>query len=366
MSPFADVRGGSALALAYGLATVVWVVPGASLPGGRWLAVHLFTLGVVTNAIVAFSSHFGHTLTRTPTTGTSAPDLAVLNGFILLALVGTASRTTWAVAVGATGVSVQVARNYLDLRAARRASLGARFAWIVRLYERAHGNFLHGALLGALLGSGVLGGRWYAPARLAHLHVNVLGWGALTLLATLVFFGPTMVRQRIEDGADDRAARWLRRGATGIGVGALLLLATGLGGTWGTAARLAAAVGVGMFAWSATVVCVPVARVAWRAEAPGPRLLVLGAAAWLPLAVWADAIVVATGSWRYLDALGGVALGGVLAQAIVASLLYIGGVVASSDAARRRWRAATERAAPFLAAALNLLVIIWLAASWPR
>jgi hypothetical protein len=36
------------VAAGYGLATIVWVSAGGGLPGGRWLAVHLFTIGVVT------------------------------------------------------------------------------------------------------------------------------------------------------------------------------------------------------------------------------------------------------------------------------------------------------------------------------
>ena len=73
-------------------------------------------------------------------------------------------------------------------------------------------GFVHGAILGALLGTGVLTGRWYGAGRIAHLHVNILGWAGLTLLATLVFFGPTMVRTRIRQGADDdAAARWVDR-----------------------------------------------------------------------------------------------------------------------------------------------------------
>ncbi len=66
-----------------------------------------------------------------------------------------------------------------------------------------------------------------SAGRVAHLHANVLGWGVLTLLATVVFFGPTILRRQIEPGADERAARRLRHGATGVTVAVLALVATG-------------------------------------------------------------------------------------------------------------------------------------------
>ena len=44
-----------------------------------------------------------------------------------------------------------------------------------------------GALFGALVATSVLGGAWVTAVRMAHLHVNLLGWAGLTLLATIVF-----------------------------------------------------------------------------------------------------------------------------------------------------------------------------------
>ena len=64
--PFDRLRPAAAIAAVYALAAVIWVAFGAGLPGGRWLAVHLFTLGVVTNLILALSDHFARTLTRQP------------------------------------------------------------------------------------------------------------------------------------------------------------------------------------------------------------------------------------------------------------------------------------------------------------
>ena len=321
-SPFAAAAPSIVLALGYLVAIVVWLVAGDRLPGGRWLAVHLFTLGVLTNLVLTFSEHFSRTLTRTPGERAAWWPL-VTNLGILVTLVGLPTRQPALVASGTTVLVVVVFLAYLRLRRMRKQAVGARFTWIVRVYERAHGAFLHGAVIGGVLGTGIIPGQWHLGFRTAHLHANVLGWGGLTLLATLVFFGPTMARTRIEPGADDRAARALRHGATGLSAAVLLLLAVGAPGAWGVAARVGAAAGLAVLAWAGATVCLPVARSAWRAKPTAPRLLVVAVAVWLPVVVVADVVVVATGAWRWLDALGAAALIAVLGQAILATLTYL-------------------------------------------
>lgn len=321
-TPFADVRpvlvvAGTALVAAAG-----WSVAADHLPGGRWVVVHLFTLGVLTPLVLGFSQHFSRTLTRSPE---PAAALAVPTALGATAvLVGLVSGWTWLLGAGGTVLTVLVLQAYRRLRRMRTAAVGARFAWIVRAYERAHGAFVHGALLGILMGVGVLSGPWYAAARVAHLHVNVLGWGGVTLLATVVFFGPSMVRARIADGAEERAFTAIRRGTTGLSAATVLLLATGIGGGAGTAARLLAAVGLAVLAWAVTVVCRPVAVVALTARRSATWGLVAGAGMWFPLAAWADVAVVATGRWELLTAIGVTALVGVLAQSVLATVLHVG------------------------------------------
>ncbi len=321
-SPFGAAAPSIGLALLYGVALLVWLAVGDRLPGGRWFAVHLFTLGVLTNLILTFSEHFARTVTRTK--GERAPWWpAVTNAGILLVLVGLPGGQRWLLASGATIVTGSVFMAYLRIRRMRHSAVGARFAWIARVYERAHGAFIHGAILGALMGTGLLTGTWYGGARIAHLHANVLGWGGLTLLATLVFFGPTMARTRIEPGADDRAARSLRLGATGLSLAVVLLLLTGVGGTAATFVRVAAALALALYAWSVFVVCLPVGRAVWNAKPTASRLLVTAVCVWLPLVAVADMIVVLTGAWRWFDAIGVAALAGVLAQAVLATLIYL-------------------------------------------
>jgi hypothetical protein len=360
-SPFAAAAPSIALALAFVGASLVWVVVGDPLPGGRWFSIHLFTLGVLTNLVLTFSEHFARTVTRAPGERAAWWPL-VTNVGIVLTLVGRVVDHRWTLALGATLVSWSVLAAYLRLRRMRRSALGARFSWIVRAYERAHGAFLHGALLGVVLGVGLAPGGWFAGVRLAHLHANVLGWGGLTLLATLVFFGPTITRTRIEAGADARAARAIRVGATGLTVAVLALLGLGAPGAWSTAARLLAAAGLAVLAWAAIVVCLPVARAAVRAKPTAPRWNIVAVCTWLPTLVVADTLAVAVGAWRWLDAIGVAALLAVLAQAILATLIYLapmlrGRTTGDRDLVRTRLeRGATVRTAAFQVGVLALVV----------
>lgn len=350
--------------MAFSLAVAVWILAGDRLPGGRWLAVHLFTLGVLTNVIVAFTQHFGQTVTRA-----GARDWRwqppVLNLGVVLVLIGVTTGTVWAIAGGATIATTVVFVSYLRLRRMRRESVGARFAWIARVYERAHGSFIHGAMLGLLLGIGALPGSWYGAGRIAHLHVNVLGWAGLTLLATVVFFGPTMLRTRIEHGADTHAAVALRHGATALTIAVALLLATGIGGSSGTVVRLLAAAALGIYAWTATLVCLPVLRAARAAKPTAARPPLIALCAWFPALVWADVAIVAAGRLQLLDALGVAALTGVLAQAVATALSYIAPAVRGyTTTDRGRLVARLARGAATRTVAYNIgVVVVTLAAA---
>lgn len=284
----------------------------------------------MTNLILALSGHFARTLTHQ---GGTAPrlQLVIANVGILAVLIGIPNDRSWIVAVGATILTIEVMRSYLDLRRLRTRALAGRFSWIVRSYERAHGAFVHGAILGLLVGTGIVSGAWWVSARTAHLHVNVLGWAGITLLATVVFFGPTMLRTRIRPGAEVRARRALRWGATGLTIGVLALFGTGLGGGWGLALRLVAAAGLLVYAWAVVEVCVPVVAAAGAARPSSARPALVMASSWFVAVAFLDVVVVATAGWRYLDALGVAMLAGVLFQTIAASLGYLAPLLLRTD-----------------------------------
>lgn len=356
-APFAHLRAACGLAASFALACLTWVVAGRVLPGGRWLAVHLFTLGVLTNLVAAFSDHFARTLLRVPGER-GVGSLVVLNVGVLMVLVGVPGGQPIAVALGGTVVMAAVARGYVRLRRDRRAAIGARFSWVVRAYERAHGAFVHGATLGVLMGTGLLPGGWYAAVRLAHLHLMLLGWAGLTLLATLVFFGPTVLRARIEPGAEKVAAVGLHRGATALTIGVVGLLLIGAPGGWSAAGRGVAAAGLGFYAYAALMVCRPVLRLeSKRKDAAGGFLR--AACVWFVAVVVADVAVVLAGAWRLLDALGVALLAGVLAQAILATLVYVGPMLASGGPDRRAViRARLDVLAPPRLLAFNLAALL--------
>lgn len=357
-SPFWSAIPGVTAALVYLAAAGVWVVAGDFLPGGRWLAVHLFTLGVLSNLILIFAQHFGHTVTRSPGDG-SPLTIAVFNLGVLGVLIGLPTAATWLLALGATVAALAVTDSYRRIRAARRTAVGARFAWIARIYERAHGGFVHGAVLGALLGLGLLRGEWAVTGRLAHLHVNVLGWAVLTLLATIVFFGPTMVRTRIEDGADTTASRALRHGATSLTIGVLCMLGSALDGAAGRALHVVATVGLAGFAAAATAVVVPVATAALQARPSAPRIPLMASCLWLVGLVWADVAVVAVGASSALALVGVVALVAVLLQSVLATLTYLTPMLRGrSFAARDLLLARLEQGATARALAFNGGVIL--------
>jgi hypothetical protein len=326
-APFRHLRGVVTTAGAYLIATVVWVLAGDVLPGGRWFAVHLFTVGVLSNLVTALTHHFSRTLLHVAGPERDVPRLVLLNVGALVLLCGRAYDLTWAVGLGATVLMGAVVWLYTDLRRERRQSLGTRFAYVIRVYERACGAFVHGAMLGALLGIGVLGGAWFGAARLAHLHVNVLGWGGLTLLGTLVFFGPSILRVRMAEGAAEAAPRALRWSASGLTVGALALLATGWSGGPQTLFRLLAAAGLAVYAWGAAVVCIGVLRAGMKAKPTAHAHLIRAACAWFVIAAVTDAVIVAGGWWWLLDAVGAALLVGVLGQAILGALNYLAPMV---------------------------------------
>lgn len=329
-APLRSLRPAVALAGLYTVAVLGLLVLGDTLADTRWHAVHLFTLGVVSNLVVGLTHHFAQTVLHArPRAGATGRLLLLNAGVLVMLVVGPGG---WAFALGAVMVVGAVGWLYADLRRMRRGALAPRFGFVVRAYERACGAFLHGSAIGVLIGVGLLGGGWYATARLAHLHLNVLGWGGLTLLATVVFFGPTMLRARMQAGADDRAARALRHGTTALTVGALLLLAAGVGGTAGSGLRMAAGVALAGYAAAATVICRDVVRASRRGKASSSAWMITSAAVWFVAVVWADVLVVVTGSWRPLEALGVALFVAVLGQAILASTAYLAPMLASGGA----------------------------------
>jgi len=363
-TPFQTVRADAAVALAFGVAAIVWATID-TLPGGRWMPVHLFTLGVLTPLIVAFSQRQLHTLFRTPPLRMALVRALLWSGAGLVVAGMAQPGAGWAraaIAIGATASAAGVARATWALhRTRRRQRDDVRFGWMLRSYERAHLAFLLGAGLGAALGMGLVPGGWYVAFRHAHLHALVVGFAAVTLLATVVLFGPMLLRAQIAPDGEVAAARWLPRIVLGTGVAVLGLLGQGLPAQAAVAARWLAAAGLIVITAGALTILRPLVAIVRRKgnDAPLTGVLLTFAIGWLTLALVADAVVVATGSWRLLDAVGLLALLGGFAQAITATLLH----VATMWLPRQRRLRLYPRldAVPLWVAAAPQVLLVWLA-----
>ena len=336
-SPFAGVGPTAAFALTAIVASIVWRLAGSVLPGGRWPAVHLFTLGALTPLIAMFMTRFASALLHARPGGGDPSQIraVLLAAGATLVVAGRLTFSTPLLTAGATLLAVAVGWLYVALRTLRRGALPARFGFIVRSYERACGAFLHGALLGALVGAGVFRGAWYASARAAHLQLMLLGWAGITLLATIVMFGPAAMRVRIAGDTEAVAARWLPRAAVATTVAALALLAMGAGGSAANAGRVVAAIALSVYAWTVVRICAGILRTARRAAASAARSFVSGACGWFVLASSLNAASAAFAKPQWMDAAVVALLAGVFLQAILASLTHVIPLLVGRDARQR-------------------------------
>jgi hypothetical protein len=370
-SPFARNAPAVGVAIVYGVASIVWLSAGPRLPGGRWLVTHLFTLGVLTTLLWSFSRNLAARFTgagdlREPVAATWALTL-LLAASITSMVTGRAIDAHGPLVVGTVGIMVVVAMNVLTLRRLRARARNDRFLWVVRRYENAHLIFLVSAGLGGMLGAGVVPGEIYVGARDAHIHLNVLGWAGLTVLTTLVVFGPALLRVRIEPGAERRASAAVLRAFFGIGIGALGLVLRSLGRAIGDGAEGPATVllvaGMAVYLQAVIVVAMPLLR-ASRAHDRSPlRWSVAAVVLWLPVGVAIDLILLVAGRPGWSVGLAVALLIGVFAQLILAVLLFVTPMLRGRDfASRDALIARTERLPRTRTATLNLGVLLALVA----
>jgi hypothetical protein len=323
------------LAGVFGLLALAWATV-AALPGTRWVAVHLFTLGVLTPLIVAFSREQVRTLLRVTPSGDGIIRMllalgvtAVATGMVAADVTAGATPPAWPAATIAVGGTLSIAGVAVALaglvRARRAADPEHRFAWLIRTYVHAHVLFVLGAPLGALLGAGVIPAEAYVAVRFGHLHALPVGFASLTLLATVVLYGPMLLRAQLTPEAEAAARRWLPRAAAGAAVAIAGLLARALPDPVGVAAGAVAAAGLAVVAATAVIVLRHLGAIIARKRGDSPLVGVLltWAIVWLTVALVADTLVVATGRWGLLDAVGAVALVGGFAQAIAATLGHV-------------------------------------------
>ncbi|HZC99677.1 MAG TPA: hypothetical protein VFA46_05655 [Actinomycetes bacterium] len=238
--------------LAYLLAAGATLLAGRRVPDGGWLALHLVLLGALTNAIVAWSEHFAAALLHAQALGDRVVlvRVGVLNLGVLAVLAGVHGGRPALVASGAGLLAVVVVAHTLALAARLRRALAAplRLGDTVWFYVAGGGALLAGIGLGVVMSSGgITSADAYRALRLAHAHVNVLGWIGLAVIGTQFTLWPTVLRTRIVPGfaAGSRWAFLLCVGGLAVATAGLLVQQRGvaLAGLLGYAAGLGSALG---------------------------------------------------------------------------------------------------------------------------
>ncbi|MFG3496632.1 multicopper oxidase domain-containing protein [Streptomyces sp. NPDC047886] len=324
------------------------------LPVARWLSLHMFLLGAVTNAIVVWSEHFTVALLHAPQPDVRWSDVRLvgLNVSVVAVLVGTGGGPAALTAVGAAGVTAAVLAHLVALSRIGRRSLGGRLALLTGYYRSAAGALAVGAVLGGLLGTGWAAHR-HTEVMLAHVHVNLLGWVGLPVVGTLFMLWPTVLGLRMEDRTARVARRVLRLLLPGLALAVAGLLA---------GARWPAAAGLALYAAGlADAAVLFVATVRRRAPRSPAAWMLAAATGWFVLAVLADLVLLATRPLDRLhddlDPLLQVLLIGFVGQVLLGALTHLLPMVLSrGPAGRDAVRSVLERAWRVRVAALNLAV----------
>ncbi|QKW38335.1 multicopper oxidase domain-containing protein [Actinomadura sp. NAK00032] len=331
--------------LAWLALTIVAALVRHELPAPRWLLIHLFLLGAVTNAIVTWTEHFASALLRIP----APPDwwpmtrLAALNTGIVAVLYGFSDGLPWVAVGGAVAVVAVVAAHISVLALRGRGALGGRFAHVVGWYLWAGAALIAGGTLGGLMASGRIPSEWHGPMRDAHAHVNILGWVGLAVLGTLFTLWPTVLRTRMVDGTG-RIARWsLRIAVPGLGIAVGGLLAE---------LRWVVVAGLVVYAVAAGLALVPFVRtlVQRRPHTPASWMLAAGTL-WFAVTLLADA------SRQSLSGLLPLVLVGFVGQTLLGALTFLLPVVMGGGPAALKSNAALiERFWIARVAAINVAV----------
>ncbi|WP_328825421.1 multicopper oxidase domain-containing protein [Tomitella gaofuii] len=270
------------------------------LPESRWLLVHMFTLGAVTNSILVWSQHFTERFLRgevSPRTRRlQLARIYTLNAAIVVTIVGVAGGIWPVTLAGSVLVGAVVAWHAVGLLRQLCAARAGGTAW------HADGVWFYicsalllpvGAGFGAALASG-LSDVWHVRLILAHEATNLLGFLGLAAAGTLIVVYPRML------GIDDDATSGgtLRRTLPTLAALLCGLAAIVAGSLAGIAPLAAAGTVLYLLGWAA--VAAPTVVRAFRT--PGVRLRpwydalsVSAALLWLGGSLIALAVIIATG-----------------------------------------------------------------------
>jgi nitrite reductase (NO-forming) len=356
----------AAFVLVYLAAGGVVLALGGRVAGGGWLAVHLVLLGAATNAIVVWSEYFAAALLRTPPASerVATGRALALNLGIVAVLGGVHGGRPGLAAAGACLAGGVVLGHALVLALRIGRALPARLSGAVWFYVAAAAALLAGMGIGLWLAGGTAGSAdGHRALRLAHVHLNVLGWVGLAVVGTQFTLWPTVLRTRMVPGLE-LAVRWsLPPLAAGLAVAA---------GGLATQRRAVALAGLAVYAAGLGVALVPFVRTAVRRPPHTAASWMLGAGmAWLVVAVVADLGALAAsqrvvGLDARLARLVPVVVAGFALQTLTGALTYLLPVVFGRGAlGNRRLTAILELGWPLRVAAVNLGVVALVAGPAP-
>jgi nitrite reductase (NO-forming) len=350
------------IVLAYLTAGGVVLALGERVGLGDWLVLHLVLLGAASNAIVVWSEYFAAALLHTAPAGerVALVRTVALNAGIVAVLVGVPTGRSTLAAAGAGLAGVVVLIHGLALAGRVGRALPGRLSGTVWFYVAAGAALLAGMGMGLWLAGGVVGSaEAYLALRLAHAHLNVLGWVGLTVIGTQFTLWPTVLRTRMVPGLE-RAVRWsLPPLAVGLAVAAVGLARN----------RPVALAGLALYAAGLGIALVPFVRTARGRPPRTAAAWMLGAGmAWLVVAVVGDLVALAASS-RVIELDGRVArlvpavVAGFALQTLTGAFSYLLPVVFGRGAwGNRRLTGILELAWPVRVAAVNLGVLVLVAA----
>jgi len=204
--------------------------------GTIWVALHLALAGAAATAIAAVLPFFTTALAQGPPAPRWARALSiglVAGGAVAVALGGLARISPVAVLGGGAFIAGMLGTAMVAF-GPLRSRVGRRSRLVTSAYAVAIGCVIAGAALGTstFLGWSPVLGAW-ASLKPAHACLNVFGFVALVVAATLVHLAPTVEGTRI------RARTSARSALVALMLGAPIL-AAGFAGGWDIVARLGA------------------------------------------------------------------------------------------------------------------------------
>lgn len=293
-----------------------------------WLALHLLALGAASNAVLVYSRHFAQALLHAGP-GPEWPAqarLVVFNIGALGVLAGVSAGARWLAVAGAVVVVTAVLAHSVSLAAmVRRATLTGRLRVVTWYYVAAGVALAVGATLGGLMAGGAVDAvAWQQSFRLAHAHLNLLGWLGLAVVGTQFMLWPAVLRTRMVDSASRTARRVLLLSGCGLSIAVVGLLLTAVS----TGAHWVAAAGMAAYAGGAAYALVPaVSEMRTKAPWSASPVALLAGNGWLLAALLLDVVALATGTSTADDLLGRLLVPmvgiGVIAQILTGALTFL-------------------------------------------